>query len=101
MDEDETEDSDDPDDSIFVKQLSEKEQKVLEEFRRRKRHSHSPADLMPLTIEPEKSKLDKPPSIVGSHSSLPSSPLSEVSGGASSTLSSEESKIVESYQKNA
>jgi hypothetical protein len=61
MDDDETEGSDDPDDSIFVEQLSEEEQKVLEEFRQRKRHSQGPADLTPLTIEPEKSKLDKPP----------------------------------------
>jgi hypothetical protein len=79
------------DDSVFVEQLSEDEQRVLEEFRQKKHRTCGPSDLPTplLTINPY-------PSVVNANGA--SSPLSEVSG-ATSILTTDESKIAESYQK--
>ena len=83
-------------DSVYVEQLSEEEQRVLEEFRQKKHQTLGPEDLakQSLTIKPENPS--KPLSVVDANGL--SSPLSEISG-TSSTLSSEESQVAESYQK--
>ena len=98
-DNEESETSENADDSIYVEQLSEEEQKVLEEFRQKKRRSVGSINLakQSLTIHSELLGKKKPLSVVNAKPG-PSSPVSEISG-TSSTLSSAESKIAESYQK--
>lgn len=98
----------DSDDALYVEQLSEEEQKVLEEFRLRK--SQPPAtpekggpsqdfrkELMAITAG---LKPNKPLSVVAMNDMAPPSPLSEVSGANHySSLSSDDLKTTETYKK--
>ncbi|KAL3921388.1 MAG: hypothetical protein SGILL_002772 [Bacillariaceae sp.] len=86
--------------SIYVEQLSEDEQKVLDEFRQRKRATNDrKADFakqfMNLSMG---GMIPKPPSVVNAGVSGPTSPMSEVSG-ANSLLSANQTKTAETYQR--
>jgi hypothetical protein len=86
--------------SIFVEQLSEDEQKVLEEFRQRKKAVNDPKIDFAKEFLNQRigSMLIKPPSVVNASFSGPASPLSEVSG-ANSLLLMNQPKIAETYQR--
>jgi hypothetical protein len=70
-DEGRDDDGEDADDSIFVEQLNEEEQKVLQDFRQKKRRTTGPAELTQenLSIATGESKQGRPPSVVDGTSS--------------------------------
>jgi len=89
------------DNSVYIEQLSEEEQRILEEFRQRKKDG--PADMEDfarkrLTVNAAASQVSKPFSVIDSFGSNLSSPISEISG-TSTTLSTEDSNIAEPYHK--
>jgi Formin Homology 2 Domain/Subunit CCDC53 of WASH complex len=99
-----TEEKPEPDDAIYVEQLSEDEQFVLEEFRQRKNRPFESKEtartlladhLLTRTLGCDASN---PPSIVNAGMTGPHSPLSEVSG-VNSLISVEQLKKAETYQK--
>jgi hypothetical protein len=92
-------------DTIYVEQLSEEEQNVLDDFRQRNRipveADISPKDMLTkhLLAMTSRCGVTDPPSVVNTGMITPSSPLSEVSGVNTSLLSADQAKRAEIYQK--
>jgi Formin Homology 2 Domain/Subunit CCDC53 of WASH complex len=86
--------------SVYVEQLSEDEQKVLEEFRQRKKTAKDPkADFAKEFLKISAgSSINKLPSVVNACHTGPASPLSEVSG-ANSILSVKQTNTADTYRK--
>lgn len=78
--------------SVFVEQLNEEEQRVLEEFRQNKKEAEALAPLFPIDTS------ERPMSVINASASGLSSPLSEISGPGSA-LSSADLRIAQSFQK--
>ncbi len=83
--------SDSVEESVFVEQLNEEEQRVLEEFRQNKKQAETRC---PYPIDTDH---EKPMSVIDANASAPFSPLSEISGPGSA-LSSADIRVAQSYQ---